>query len=201
MTTDCSAVNIYDSLRFCKGKNTFPGIRPMVFFIPKSLIVKWPTLPDVDAEDATMESIACYDGDFVLAADAVFKTMDILSTASNVTSASQGEGASKSFLNSSTLKYAGTDEAATGFSRMANVDDLVYVVQQRDGKFRVIGNELMETNTNPSQDSGMNVTDAAGTTLEISVSDVCPAPFFKGKLKTSKGILDCATGMFEEAAA
>lgn len=75
MTTDCSAVNIYDSLRFCKGKNTFPGIRPMVFFIPKSLIVKWPTLPDVDAEDATMESIACYDGDFVLAADAVFLSL------------------------------------------------------------------------------------------------------------------------------
>lgn len=199
MTKNCTAVNIYDSLIHCKGETVLPGLRPQAWAIPKSMILIWPTLAKPSDEGATMESIATYKGDFGLAADASWRTIDLLDTASNITSASQGDKPSKTFLNSSTIKYAGTNEAATGFARMANSDDLVYVVQQRDGKFRVIGNEMFETNTNPSQDSGMSVTDASGTTLEISVTDVCPAPYYTGKLVTADGVIDCATGKMEAA--
>lgn len=193
-TTKCNAVNLYDSLIHCKGETVLPGLRPEAYAIAKSQIVKWPTLAKPSDTSATMESIATYDGDFVLAADAKFFKIDILEAASNVTSASQGETPSKTFLNSSTLKYAGTNAKATGFCRMANSDDLVYILRQRDGSFRVLGNEMFDTNTNPSQDSGMAVTDASGTTLEITVTDVCPAPFYTGKLPIEDGELDCATG-------
>lgn len=191
---ECAAVNIYDSLKHCKGETTLPGLRPEAYYIPKAQITGYPKLPKPSDADAVMAKIATYEGDFSLAADCVFLDLDILDTASNVTSASQGEKPSKTFLNSSTLKYAGTNEEATGFCRMANSDDILYVVRQRDGKYRVIGNEMFETNTNPGQDSGMAVTDASGTTLEISVTDVCPAPFYVGKLKTAKGTIDCSTG-------
>lgn len=200
MNKDCTTVNIYDSLKHCKGETVLPGLRPRAWGIPKAAITGWPTLPKPTDKDATMETIATYDGDFSLAADSKFLAIDLLDTASNITSASQGDKPSKTFLNSSTLKYAGTHAAATGFARMANTDDMVYVVQQRDGSFRVIGNEMFETNTNPSQDSGMSVTDASGTTLEISVTDVCPAPYYVGKLITADGIIDCATGKIEAAA-
>lgn len=196
---ECTINNIYDDLKFCKGKTVLPGLRPKVYFIPKEQIAKWPKLPEVDAEGATMESIGSYDGDFTFNADAVAKRIDILTPASNVTSASQGEKPSKTFLNSSTLKYADNNAKAVGFARLANADDFVYFIQQRDGKWRVLGNEMYETNTNPSQDSGMAETDASGTTLEISVTDVCPAPYFTGKILTSDGTLDCATNTFEEA--
>ena len=196
--SECTINNIYDDLSFCKGKTVLPGLRPKAYYIPKEQIVKFPTLPEVDAEGATMESIATYSGDFVFQADAVAKRIDILSPASNITSASQGEKPSKTFANSATLKYAGNNEKAVGFCRLANTDDFVYFIQQRDGKFRVLGNEAYETNTNPSQDSGMAETDASGTTLEITVTDVCPAPFYSGKLLTSDGTLDCATGQIEE---
>lgn len=199
--TECTINNIYDDLKFCKGKTVLPGLRPKVYYIPKGQIVKFPTLPEVDSEGATMESIGTYEGDFVLAADAVAKRIDILTPASNVTSASQGEKPSKTFQNSSTLKYAGNNAAAVGFARLANSDDFVYIVQQRDGKWRVVGNESFETNTNPSQDSGMAETDASGTTLEITVTDVCPAPYYVGKLNTSDGVLDCATNTIQESTA
>lgn len=199
MKKNCTAVNLYDSLIHCKGETVLPGLRPQAFCIPKSQIVKWPVLAKPSDEDATMESIATYKGDFTLAADAVWLRIDILDTASKISSASQGDNPSKTFLNSSTLKYAGNNEAAAGFARMANADDLVYVVQQRDGKFRVIGNEMFETDTKPGQDSGMAVTDASGTTLEISVTDICPAPFYPGKLVTEDGTIDCATGLLEAA--
>ena len=190
----CASVDIYKSLEFCKGETVLPGIRPEVWFIKKSQILGWPPLDKPSDEGATMESIATYKGDFMLPADVVFRQLDVLTTASNVTSASQGDPPSKTFLNSSTLKHAGNSAAATGFCRMANSDDLVFVFRQRDGKFRVIGNESFETNVNPSQDSGMAVTDASGTQLEVSVTDVCPAPFYVGKLPTEKGVIDCSTG-------
>ncbi|MDE6127213.1 MAG: hypothetical protein K2G30_09690, partial [Muribaculaceae bacterium] len=138
---NCAAVDIYDSLKHCKGETTLPGLRPEAYYIPKLQILKYPVLPKPSDTDADMAGIATYDGDFGLAADAFFNELDILDTASNVTSASQGEKPSKTFLNSSTLKYAGTNEAATGFCRMANSDDILYVVRQRDGKYRVIGIE------------------------------------------------------------
>ncbi len=192
------AVNIYESLKHCKGETVLPGLRPEAYAISKNLITTFPKLPAPTDVDATMASIATYNSDFVLVADAYFIRIDILDTASNITSASQGEKPSKTFLNSATLKYAGNNEEATGFARMANADDFIYVVRQRDGKYRVIGNEMFDTNTNPGQESGMAVTDASGTTLEISCTDLCPAPFYTGKLTLEDGVLDCATGILEE---
>lgn len=191
---NCASTNIYQDLEFCKGKTVLPGLRPEMYAIPKSAIVGYPTLPDIDSKDADMGKIATYDGDFVLDADAFFNKIDILTPSSSIKSESQGEKPSKTFINTLSCKYADVNEKATGFCRMANSDDLLYIVRQRDGRFRVIGNESFETETNPSQDSGMNVTDASGTTLEITVTDVCPAPYYVGKLKTRDGVIDCATG-------
>ena len=193
-TNNCASVDLYESLEFCNGQTVLPGIRHEVYFIAKKNILGWPKLPALDSEGADMKKIATYDGDFTLAADKTFLRLDVLTAASNLKADSQGEKPSKTYLNSSTLKYAGVDEDATGFCHMANTDDLVFVIRQRNGKFRVLGNEAFEMNVNPSQDSGMAVTDASGTTLEASVTDVCPSPFYVGKLLTEKGTINCATG-------
>ena len=196
----CQSLDIYDSLEHCLGETVLPGLRQQAWGIPKSQIVGWPTLPDPHDNEATMESIATLVGDFTLAAEAKFFKIDILDTASNIKSESQGNMPSKTFLNTLTLKYAGNNAAAAGFCRLANSDDLVYIIQMRDGSFRVLGNEKFRTDTKPSQDSGMEVTDASGTQFEITVTDVCPAPFFVGKFKTAEGVMDCATGTLEAAA-
>ena len=80
---------------------------------------------------------------------------------------------------------------------LSNADNLIYVVKMRAGGYRWIGNENFRTNTNPAQDSGMNVTDASGTTLEVTLTDISPAPYFVGKLKTAAGTIDCSTGEIE----
>lgn len=200
MNKNCAAANLYDSLPFCKGNPTLPGIRPEVYGIPKSQIISYPKLPSPGDEGATMKSIATYSGDFTLAADSSFIRIDVLTLASSLKSESQGDQPSKTFLNTASLKYAGNNEAATGFCRLVNSDDFLFVIRQRDGKFRVLGNEMFETDVKPSQDSGMAVTDASGTMLEATVTDICPAPFYVGKLKLEDGMLDCSTGEIEAAA-
>lgn len=190
----CNTVDLYESLEFCKGKTVTPGIRPEIFAISKRRIVKFPALPEIDSENATMASIATYAGDFVLEADAVFFKIDALRPKSSLRSESQGDYPNITNLNTGTFYYAGLNAEAAGFCRMANADDLIYIVRQPDGAYRVLGNEQWETTTKVSQESGSTATDAAGTTIEASVTDCCPAPYYVGKLPTAAGTIDCSTG-------
>lgn len=194
MGENCAAMNLYDSVRFCDGTTVMPGVRRKAYFISQDNIVKYPELPKLSDEDVQMGKLGTYDGDFTLAADAKFKVIDLDDSASNVVCESQGEKPSKSFLNKATFKHPGKGEVATGFARLANASNLLFIYQERDGAFRVIGNQMFSTNVKPTQESGAKETDASGTTLNIEVSDVCPAPFYKGIIKTDEGDIDASTG-------
>lgn len=194
MEQKCESTDLYNSLNWCKGTIVLPGIRDRVFYTKKSNIVKWPVLPESIDEGKTMGALASYVGDFVLAADKKWLSLDILTAESPVTSESQGDMPARTFLNKVTFKHAGVEEDATGFARQANADDLVYLVQQRKGKFRVIGNEMFNTDTKPSQELGAGTGDKAGTSLAVEVTDICPAPFYPGKIETEDGDISGADG-------
>lgn len=194
MSENCAAMNLYDSVRFCDGTTVMPGVRRKAYFISQDNIVKYPELPKLSDEDVQMGKLGTYVGDFTLAADAKFKVIDLDDSASNVVCESQGEKPSKSFLNKATFKHPGKGEVATGFARLANASNLLFIYQERDGAFRVIGNQMFSTNVKPTQESGAKETDASGTTLNIEVSDKCPAPFYKGIIKTDEGDIDASTG-------
>ena len=57
---------------------------------------------------------------------------------------------------------------------------------------------MFSTNVKPTQESGAKETDASGTTLNIEVSDVAPAPFYKGLIPTDDGDIDASTGELVE---
>jgi hypothetical protein len=174
-----------ESLIWCEGKINPPGIRTNVYMIPKRDIVKWPTLPEIIA--VGIGDLSTYVGAFTLAADKKWQKIQVLVDKSPVTSATQGTKPSKTFLNSATFVHPGVEEIATAFCRLANNDDYVYIVQTKPGKYRVIGNDMYQTETNPSQALGAAVTDEMGTTLEVTVADVCPSPFYTGIIETVDG--------------
>lgn len=192
MAKECTNAALYSSLQYCKGKPMLPGIRSRLYFIPKRDIVKWPTLPDT--AETEMGELATYEGDFTLASEAKWKFIDLVDNKGKIESESQGDKPARSFLNKTSVTHPETDEDATGFARQANYDDFVYLVQVRSGKFRVLGSEMFPTDTKPKQDSGEGVTGDFGTTLDIESTDVCPAPYYKGKIVTAEGTIDAATG-------
>ena len=53
---------------------------------------------------------------------------------------------------------------------------------------------MFETDTKPKQDGGEGVTGDFGTTLEIEVTDVCPPPYYTGKILTADGTISGETG-------
>lgn len=192
MAKVCTNAALYGSLPFCKGKTILPGIRSRLYYIAKRDIVKWPVLPETAETD--MSELAAYDGDFVLVADKHWNYIDLVDNKGKIESESQGDKPARSFINKTSVVHPETDEHATGFARQANSDDFVYLLQVRNGKFRVLGCEAFPTDTKPKQDSGEGVTGDFGTTLEIEATDVCPAPYYKGKIVTEDGIIDAATG-------
>jgi hypothetical protein len=173
------------SLEWCDGRINLPGIRTDVYFIPKRDIVGWPTIPETFTTD--MSVLATYDGSFTLAENKKWQKIQVLVDKSPVTSESQGAKPSKTTLVKATFVHPGTEELATAFCRLANNDDYVYIVQTKPGKYRVVGNNMYQTETNPSQNLGGAPTDEMGTTLEVSVTDMMPAPFYTGLIETVNG--------------
>lgn len=198
MATTCENSGLYESLEWCPGQTVLPGIKSKVYAVPKAWITTWPKLPDIKSAES-MAALATYEGEFVLAADKKWQRIEAFTKKSNISSESQGEDPSKTFLNKATILYAGTDEAATGFCRQANIDQLVYAIPQRDGKYRIIGSENFDIITKPSQASGEGDTGSGGTTLEIEATDICPSPFYAGKLDTVDGNISGADGSIQAA--
>lgn len=189
-TKTCTEAKLYDSLVHCAGTSVLPGIRMKGYFISKDDLTGWPTLPSVAAK--AMSELAVYTGSFELKADKKWHRIDFTYNKGSLSYEVQGDKPSQTFLNKGTLPHPEIDEAAAGAARQLMNDDCVFVVQQRDGKWRVLGNEMFPTETKPQGTTGEGTSGDVGTTLEIEVTDVCPLPFYVGNLTTDDGEIDCS---------
>ena len=194
---NCTYDAVYASLCFPKGKPVLPGVRSQLYVIRKADIVKWPELKGIGEADSTPANTAVYADSFTLAADKKWLRIDLVDNKGNITWETQGDKPARTFLNKFTATHPLIDTNAAGFQRMSLTDDLVYLVQQRDGQFRVLGNEMFETDTKPGGSTGEGVTGDFGSTFEIEVTDVCPAPFYRGKIEAEDGDiqLNATTGL------
>jgi hypothetical protein len=192
----CNTKSLYQSIEACPGKKRLPGIRRRLYYKNRRAIAAFPKLPDADDENVTgMAELAQYKGDFTLAAEEYWQYIDLKDEASNVTFEPVGEDGSQLFSNQANAIVAGQDDELKGFARQALNDDVVYVYQDRAGKFCVLGNEMFKCHTRPSGDTAAEATGAVTTTFAIQVYDECPVPTYKGKLMLSATeYIDCADG-------
>ena len=178
----------YGDLEWCEGQIQLPGIRGKVWGCAKRDIVAFPTRQTVITNG--MGDLATLVGSFVLAANVVWREIGVIVEKSPVTSVSQGTKPSKTFLTTATFAHQGVEEEATGYAQQANNDDMVYIFQQKNGKCRVVGNEMYQTDTAIAQNLGGTATDEMGTILTVTVTDMSPAPFYVGQIATAAGIIN-----------
>lgn len=179
-----------NSLEWCEGQTNLPGLRKKVFFTPKSNIVKWPTRPTALTAGQTMGKLATYVGNFEMAAEKVWQSMDITVDRSPATAEVQGSKPSKTYLNQAVLVVPNVDAESAGLSQIAANSDFVYLVQDKPGRYRVIGNEMYPTNTDVVMALGGAATDEMGTTITASCTDICHMPFYEGEIETADGIIN-----------
>ena len=193
---NCSTKSLYKSVEACPGKKNLPGIRRRLYYKNKAAIATFPKLPEVGGEEVTdMAMLARLQGDFVLAADEYWQFIDLKDEASNVTYETVGEDESRLFNNQANAIVSGQDDEVKGFARQALNDDIVYVYQDRAGKFCTLGNDMFKCHTSPSGDTAAEATGAVTSTFAIQCYDECPVPTYTGKLQISATqYIDCADG-------
>ena len=179
MPTTCN--NLQRSLDWCQGTPELPGIKRRIYYLAKSQIVKWPTLP---VDENGRPTSAIYQGNFVLAADANWKHIDVLPDKCQVTSEAQGEVPSQTQLNKLTAVHPAVGPEASAAAAYINNTDNVFLVEDMRGKFRVIGCDTWNTKATVAQDLGQGATGTTSTTINAEASDVVPAPFYEGEIVT-----------------
>ena len=175
--------NLQKSLAWCEGTPQYPGFRRRVYFCNKALILAWPEL-ERDENGRVMSTLL--KGKFELAEDAYWQFLDINTDKSSVTSEPQGEPPSQTQLNKATFVHNGVDEQATAVSALLRYADNVYVYEDTQGHFRVIGNKRWRTRSTVNQDQGQG-TNPANTVINVEVTDIVAPPFFNGILETEDG--------------
>lgn len=172
----------YGDMGWQGGKTNLPGLKRIIYAISTDNIKKWPVLPDSDvaAENST------YTGSFELVTDAVFSKITVIQRKNSLGSEPQGEKESTTVMNKLSVKHAGTDEEAVSFQKKANRDNLIFIVQDMGGKFRVVGSDMFETTTKVSINLGSDATSEKATSIEVEAVDSC-LPFYKGNIMTADG--------------
>lgn len=183
--------NLYEDVDFCPGQASLPGVRDHAYMIRRSDITQWPTIPGNAA--TSLDKVAVYSGNFVLAAEKEFIRFDLVPNESEPTSEQVGTFGSYHFENKITLVLPGTGAKVTGLISEINNDDMVILVPQRDGKIRVFGNEMFQVVVKPSQAWGKGSSDANTTTIEVTAEDMYATPFYPGNFETSAGTLSGET--------
>jgi hypothetical protein len=82
-------------------------------------------------------------------------------------------------------------EEASAAAAYINNNDIVFVVQDMKGNWRVVGSEKWPTKATVAQDLGQGATGTTSTTITAEATDECPAPFYKGTLETEDGSIVC----------
>jgi len=185
MANNCT--NLQQSLAWCQGTPELPGMKRRLYYISKSQIVQWPVLPSGTNGRVTS---AVYTGSFTLAADAKWKYIDILPDKSQLTSEAQGELPSQTQLNKLTAVHPGVGAEASAAAAYINNYDNVYIVEDMQGRYRVVGCDKWETKSTVAQDLGQGPTGTTSTTITVEATDVVPAPFYQGDIETDDGTIN-----------
>ena len=160
-----------------------------IYYIAKSEIVTWPTLP---RDTYGRPTSAALTGSFVLKADTKWKFIDILPDKSQLTSDAQGELPSQTQLNKLTAVHPGVGEDATAAAAYINNTDSVILVEDMKGNWRVVGCDKWLSKATVAQDLGQGPTGTTSTTISVEATDEVHAPFYKGTIETEAGDIDCS---------
>lgn len=176
---NCSIIQ--ESLQWCEGRPSYAGIKRRLYYIAKQDISVWPTRTKDGLGRITS---GAYEGNFILVEGKRWLFIDILPDKSQVTSESQGEYPGVTQLNRLTAVHPGVDAQANMMAGYVNNVPCVFLVEQFDGSFRVIGSEEFDGIATVAQDLGQGSNGSTSTTLTAQSADFTPAPVYTGTIIT-----------------
>ncbi len=177
-------------MKWCQGKTVKPGIRRRAYSISADQILKWPIVQR-DQQGRVISPVL--KGNFDLVEDAVWSVIEHLPNKAEFKSETQGEYPSQTFKVNASLVYPGVGQEAADATASFLNSNCVFIIEDMEGNFRVIGSEDYDTVTTSSRDNGQGPTGTAGTTISIEASMDVDSPFYLGAISTEDGVVQTAT--------
>jgi hypothetical protein len=187
---------IFESLPWLDGKVNPSGIKPVVFWIPKSEIT---TFPGITAAPANSTDNVSLSGDFALVALKKWRKLYSTQGKGKVSFEPIGEKDCKMFMVKGMFKFPDIDDLAKNLAKSALNANIVYVVMlphESEKRYLVIGSDEYDVTTVAKGDSGDAPGSDKGLTVEVEAPATTPLPNFTGTLELEDGSLDCGTGVF-----
>lgn len=175
------------SMKWCQGKTVKPGIRRRIFGISADQILKFPTIQR-DELGRVISSVM--KGSFSLVEDAAWAVFEHLPNKATFKSETQGEYPSQSFKVTGTFVYPGVGEEAADATAAFLNTNAVFLVEDMEGRFRMIGSDDYDSVITSQRDNGQGPTGTAGTTFTIEASMDVDAPFYEGEIVTEDGTIN-----------
>lgn len=186
-TNNNNCQSIVKSMGWCQGKTVKPGIRRRMFLIAADQILKWPTIKR-DTLGRVTSSVM--QGSFTLVEGAKWAKIEHLPAKAEFKSETQGEYPSQTFKVSGKFVHPGVgEEAADATASLLNTN-AVGLVEDMDGRFRVIGSEDYDSVITSQRDNGQGPTGTAGTTVNMEASMEADAFFYEGEIVTEDGTIN-----------
>ncbi len=187
MANDCQT--ILNSLKWCQGKPVKPGIRRKAYAIPVDQILKFPS---IQRDELGRVKTPVLKGNFSLVEDAVWAVIEHLPNKAEFKSETQGEYPSQSFKVTATLVHPGVDKAAALATASFLNKNCVFLIEDMEGNYRMIGSEDYDTTITSNRDNGQGPTGTAGTTISIEATMDLDAAFYIGEITTEDGTVQAA---------
>ena len=182
---------IVKSMKWCQGRTVKPGVRRRMMLISSDQILKW---PGIKRDDIGRVISSVLQGNFQLVEGAKWAVIDHLPAKAEFKSESQGEYPSQSFKVTGSFVHPGVGEEAADATAALLNNNVVALVEDMDGRFRVIGSEDNDTVISTSRDNGQGPTGTAGTTIGLEASMEADAFFYEGEIVTEDGIINEGAG-------
>ncbi len=175
------------SMKWCQGKTVKPGIRRRIFAIIESQILKWPA---IKRDTLGRVSSSVLQGSFQLVEGAKWAVIEHLPAKAEFKSETQGEYPSQTFKVNGSVVHPGVGEEAADATAAFLNSNCVFLVEDMDGRLRLIGSEDYDTVTTVSRDNGQGPTGNAGTTIAFEASMEADAFFYEGEIVTEDGTIN-----------
>lgn len=179
--------SILKGMPWCQGTPVLPGVRRRAYFVAADDVAKW---PDFERDDLGRPTSSVYKGGFVLAEGVKFLVIDHLADKAEPKSDPQGEFPSQTFNNQLSIVHpeVGPD-ATTAITPFLNTE-VVVLIEDMYGRFRVFGSKRWPAKVSPSQALGQGATGTSSTTLAITAADEVSMPFYEGPIPTEDGTIN-----------
>lgn len=182
----------YEALDFTTGSKNIPGLKPVGYY---GFTKEATTIPELPDSPTDMSAAGVITTNIVMAAGKTMYPMYGTLEKLNLRGEAQGERDSKSKVRTLTWKYPDVNADAIGFDIATNNENMFFIVEDHQGRFRMLGNKSIPAQVSAADDTGTASSDDKGYTYEISDFGIGAAPIYEGDIPVDSALMTAGVGL------